>query len=217
MHISEGVLSMTPAGQEVLIAGAAATAVGTAIGLWKLDYHHMPRVGVLSAAFYVVSLIQVPLGPTSVHLVLSGLMGLVLGWGAFPAVLVALVLQAVTASVGGVTTLGINTLIMAGPAVACHYMYRSVVGNRRHGVVLAAGFAAGVTGILIGAALNAGALMAAGKSYELLSLGVFAAHLPLAAVEGLVTANVVVLLRKVRPEMLAAPLLVPRAQEAVYG
>ena len=91
MHIYEGVFAATPHGQLLLLAGAAATAAGTAIGLRKLDYQRMPQAAVLTAAFFVASLIHVPLGATSVHLVLNGLLGLVLGWAAFPAVLVALV------------------------------------------------------------------------------------------------------------------------------
>jgi ABC-type Co2+ transport system permease subunit len=75
MHISEGVLS--PA---VLGGGAALTVVGTAIGLKKLDYEAIPRVAILSAAFFVASLIHVPVGPVGLHLVLNGLMGLLLGW-----------------------------------------------------------------------------------------------------------------------------------------
>ena len=57
MHISEGVLS-TP----VLLSGAALTVVGTAIGLKKMDYDRIPQVAVLSAAFFVASLIHVPIG-----------------------------------------------------------------------------------------------------------------------------------------------------------
>ncbi len=110
MHIYEGILAATPAGREVLLAGAAAAAVGTAVGLWRLDYDRIPRTAVLSAAFFVASVIQVPLGPTSVHLLLGGLMGLVLGWSAFPAVLIALLLQAVFFSIGGLTRWGSTRL-----------------------------------------------------------------------------------------------------------
>ena len=58
MHISEGVLS--PA---VLAGGAALAVAGTAIGLKKLDYEAIPRVAILSAAFFVATLIHVPVGP----------------------------------------------------------------------------------------------------------------------------------------------------------
>src|SRR5512147_1129646 len=79
MHISEGVLS--PA---VLAGGAGLAAAGCAIGLKKLDYEAIPRVAILSAAFFVASLIHVPIGPVGAHLVLNGLMGLLLGWVAVP-------------------------------------------------------------------------------------------------------------------------------------
>jgi cobalt/nickel transport system permease protein len=159
MHISEGVLSVSLAGQGVLLAGVGATVAGTAIGLRKLDAERVPQVAVLSSAFFVASLIPIPLGPTYVHLVLCGLMGLVLGWSAFPAVLVALVLQAVLFSMGGPTTLGINTFVMAAPAVACHYLFRSGVGSTRPTLVVAGGFLAGMMGVLLGATLNATALV----------------------------------------------------------
>jgi len=74
MHISEGVLS--PA---ILIGGTVLTTAGVAIGLKKLDQDEIPLIGILSAAFFVASLIHVPVGPASVHLVLNGLLGLILG------------------------------------------------------------------------------------------------------------------------------------------
>ncbi len=123
MHIPEGFLSGTPGGIGVLAAGAAVAATGTAIGLRKIDYEQMPRVAMLSAAFFVASLVHVPLGGTSVHLVLNGLVGLILGWAAFPAILIALFLQAVFFGFGGVTTLGLNTVTMALPAVAAYYLF----------------------------------------------------------------------------------------------
>ena len=207
MHIYEGVLAGTLQGQSLLLAGAAAAAVGTAVGLRKLDYDRVPQVAVLSAAFFVASLIHVPLGPTSVHLVLSGLLGLVLGWAAFPAVLIALVLQAVFFSFGGPTTLGLNTLVMALPGVVCYYLFHSAVRNGSEPWVFAAGFAAGATAIILGASLTAAVLMLAGKQFEVCATMVLVGYLPLVLIEGFVTGSVVVLVRKVRPELLDAPLL----------
>jgi len=207
VHIYEGFLAATPSGQAVLVAGATAAAVATAIGLKKIDYERVPQIAVLSSAFFVASLIHVPIGPSSEHLVLCGLLGLVLGWAAFPAVFVALLLQAVFFSYGGLTTLGVNTLIMAVPAVSCHYLFRDAVRSRNEGTVFAVGFAAGGIAILLGALLAAGAIWAAGAEFRMFSKLVVLGHLPLVVVEGLVTGSVVVLLRKVRPELLEAPLL----------
>lgn len=217
MHIHEGILAGTAHGREILLAGAALTAAGAAVGLYKLDYERVPRVAVLSAAFFVASLIHVPLGPGSEHLVLCGLLGLVLGWAAFPAVLVALVLQAVFFSFGGPTTLGLNTLNMALPAVICHYLFRGAVRSDNEAVVFTAGFAAGATGILLGAVLCAGSLALAGEQFVGVGKLVAALHAPLAVVEGLATGSVVVLLRKVRPELLDAPLLAVSPKEVLHG
>jgi cobalt/nickel transport system permease protein len=217
MHIYEGILAATPHGQEVLLAGTAAAVVGTAIGLYKMDHQRLPATAVLSSVFFVASLVQVPVPPTSVHLVLTGLMGLVLGWAAFPAVLVGLLLQTVFLSPMGVTTLGLNTLVMALPAVACHYLYRAAASCSRQQLVLFAGFAAGATAILLSALLSAGALMLAGKQFADIGRLFFWVHLPSALIEGTVTASVVVLLRKVRPEVLQAPLLSSPIEELCDG
>ena len=113
MHISEGVLSAP-----VLVSGGVLAAAGTAIGLKKIDYDQLARVGILSATFFVASLVHVPLfGPVSIHLIMNGLVGLLLGWAAFPAILVALLLQAVFFQFGGVPKLGVNTNIMGLPGV----------------------------------------------------------------------------------------------------
>jgi len=196
MHISEGVLS--PA---VLGGGAALTAVGTAIGLKKLDYKAIPRVAILSAAFFVASLIHVPVGPVGLHLVLNGLMGLLLGWLAFPAILIALFLQALLFQFGGLTVLGVNTFTMATPAVICFYLYRGLL--RRGGrLALAAAFACGATAILLSAMLVAVALLTTGQAFLEVAELVALAHVPVIIIEGIITLFVFVFLKKVRPEML---------------
>ncbi|MBT8354287.1 MAG: cobalt transporter CbiM, partial [Desulfofustis sp.] len=112
MHISEGILSAP-----VLLGGASLTAVGTMIGLKKLDLDRIMEVSMLTATFFVASLIHVPIGPASIHLVLSGLLGIILGWVCFPAIVVGLLMQAVFFQYGGLMVLGVNAVIMAFPAV----------------------------------------------------------------------------------------------------
>ncbi len=214
MHITEGVLSGSPEGVAVLVVGMAATAVGTAVGLRKMDYERVPQVAVLTSAFFVVSLVSVPLGGTQVHLVLIGLLGLILGWAAFPAVLVALLLQLMMFGVGGgPTTLGINTLAMALPAVVCYYLFHRAAHARSEARTFLAGFAAGAMGALLGATVVSGAMLLSGREFTLLAASAWGMHLLIAPVEGLVTGAGVVFLRKVRPELLDAPLLVPSSAE----
>ncbi|MCC6126252.1 MAG: cobalt transporter CbiM [Pirellulales bacterium] len=216
MHIYEGVLLVSERGREVLLAGATLAVLGTGIGLRRLEPERLPRAAVLSAAFFVVSLVHVPLWPSSVHLLLTGLMGVMLGWSAFPAVLVALLLQAMLFSYGGLTALGLNAFIMAAPAVACHYLFRRAAASENERLALGGGFAAGATAILLSGLLMAGSLMLGGRT-EFDSLGKILAilQIPLAVIEGLVAASAVALIRKVRPELIAAPILaaIPRERE----
>src|SRR5271167_1152486 len=99
MHIGEGILTATPAGQGALLAGTIVAVAGTMIGLRRLDEEQIPKAAVLGSAFFVASAIQAPMFGSSVHLILSGLMGLVLGWAVFPVVLAGLILQIVFFSI----------------------------------------------------------------------------------------------------------------------
>ncbi len=207
MHITEGLLSTSTEGMLVLGAGAAVAATGTAIGLRRFDYERVPQVAMLSAAFFVASLIHVPLGFTTVHLVLNGLVGLVLGWAAFPALLVALLLQAVLFGFGGPTSLGINTTAMALPAVVCFGLFHRFAVGQNDAIAALSGFCAGALGILLGSIIAGAALLGAGEHFAAVWKLVILAHLPVAMIEGAVTSSVLVFLRKVRPELLQSPLL----------
>jgi cobalt/nickel transport system permease protein len=196
MHISEGVLS-----GPVLISGGALAAVGTAIGLKKLDYDRIAQAGILSAAFFVASLIHVPIGPANAHLILNGVVGLLLGWAAFPAILVALVLQAVLFQFGGITALGVNTIIMALPAVFCYFMCSPFL-HKKSALALTAAFACGFLSVALSALILALALVFTEENFFEVSAIVIAAHIPVMIIEGLVTAMCVAFLKKVQPSML---------------
>ena len=197
MHISEGVLSPS-----VLVVGAALTAAGVAMGLKKMDNEKIPRVAVLTAAFFVASLIRVPVGPSAVHLVLNGLLGLVLGWAAFPAILVGLALQALLFQFGGLTTLGVNTFIMAMPAILCYYLFGRSITLKNPGVATALAFACGFFAILLSSLLLAMCLIFTGESFMEAAKVLVLAHLPVMFLEGLVVAFCLAFLMKVKPELL---------------
>ncbi|MCP4665040.1 MAG: cobalt transporter CbiM [Deltaproteobacteria bacterium] len=197
MHISEGVLS-----GPVLLSGAALAAAGTAVGLKHLDYERIAQAGVLSAAFFVASLIHVPIGPSSVHLVLNGIVGLLLGWSAFPAILVALVLQALFFQFGGITTLGVNTVIMALPAVLCYLLFGRM-SRKKTAPALFAAFACGFLSLFLAAVLVGVALIFTEERFLGVSGLVVMVNLPVMIIEGIITSFCVAFLRKVHPVMLA--------------
>lgn len=195
MHISEGVLSVP-----VLLGGAALTIVGTAIGLRRVGHERLMTVAVMAAAFFVGSLIHVPIGPANAHLVLNGLLGAILGPAAFPAILVALTLQAVLFQYGGLTALGVNAFNMAFPAVVCWVLFRPLFATGRTAAL--GGFACGFAGVLLAALLTAFSLALSDEAFGTAATVLVVGHLPVMVVEGLVTAMAVAFFAKSRPELL---------------
>jgi cobalt/nickel transport system permease protein len=209
MHISEGILPW-----QTLAAGAALTAAGVAIGLKRLKVERVPLVAALASTFFVASLIHLPTPGSSVHLILNGLTGLLLGWAAFPALLVALGLQAVFFQFGGISTLGVNSFNMAFPAVLCYYLFHRTVTGRSDKRAAAAAFGAGALSVLLAWGFLALELRTAGKPFEVAILLNLFWHLPVMLIEGLVTMSAVTFLRKVRPELLGPLHERPPAQSA---
>lgn len=196
MHISEGVLS-----GPVLASGAVLAIAGTGIGLKKIDYDRIVHVAILASSFFVASLIHVNIGPASAHLILNGIVGLMLGFAAFPAILTALLLQAIFFQYGGLTTLGVNVVVMATPAVLSHYLFLPLLG-RSSTLTFIGGFLAGLFSILCSALLLGAALWFTDQNFFETSLTIIAAHIPVMIIEGIVTGFCVAFLLKVYPEIL---------------
>ena len=211
MHIPDGILPVP-----VTVAGYAATAAVTWYSVRQINQKanpraEVPKASLLTAAFFVASWIHIPVPPASVHLVLNGMMGAVLGWFAFPAILIGLFFQAVMFQHGGLTTLGVNALIMGVPALAAHGIFRLRKlgkGDVSRVKTAVAGFAGGGMAVMLSVALFAGILItnipadidAATERAAIITLA--AAHLPLLAVEGTVTAALAVFIQRVRPGLL---------------
>ncbi len=196
MHISEGVLA--PA---ILGLGAVLTAGGTALGLRRLEYDRLMTVAILAAAFFVGSLIHVPIGPSSAHLILNGLLGAILGWAAFPAILVALTLQAVLFQYGGITVIGVNTFNMALPAVVAFYALRPFLSRPGRSRAIGA-FCCGALSVAGAGLLTALSLSLTSEGFIQAATLLFLAHIPVMIVEGIVTMLAISFLAKVRPELL---------------
>jgi cobalt/nickel transport system permease protein len=196
MHISEGFL--TP---RALAIGWAAAGVGAAISLKKTNPDKIVRVAVMSSAFFLASLIHVKIGPASTHLTLIGPLGLILGWASFSAAMTALLLQAVLFQFGGLLVLGVNTFDMALPALLSYLLFGRTVRSGGAMASSVAAFAAGFCAPLMGAGLLSLflGLGSPGGSLTGAAKAVFAAHVPLALVEGAITASCAAFLRKTPP------------------
>lgn len=197
MHISEGILT-----GPVLLGGGVLTILGTAIGLKRLNYERIMTVALLASTFFVASLIHVPIGPVSAHLLLGGLMGIILGWAAFPAILIALLLQALFFQYGGLLVLGVNTFNIAAPAVLCGLILRPWLHRGRYRQLTAA-FVAGFCSLLLSALLTAGTLWFSDRGFGRAAAILVAGNVPVMLIEGGITLFIVGFLARVHPEILA--------------
>lgn len=202
-HIPDGVLSLP-----VLAVGTLAGAGGLWLGVRQLVDRDIPQTALLAAVFFIASSLAFPLGPTSVHLLLGGLIGFMLGWKAFPAIFVGLLLQALLFGFGGLTVLGVDLVNMALPGVLLAMIARPFIssGSPARSAALA-GLVAALS-VLVTAGL-VGLEIAVSEPAFAPAIGVMAvAYLPLALIEALVTAFVTLYLLKVKPEMIGASALI---------
>ncbi len=198
MHLSDGVIK----DWWLIALGWAWAAVGVTWGLVKVRVERLPHVAVLGAAFFVASLIHLKLGPTSFHPVLSGLIGITLGWAAAPVIFVGLTLQCLLFSFGGLSVLGLNTLNMAGPAVAAHFVFRRwILGSDGIGSLVAA-FLGGALPIVVSSWMIFVELWITGDAMLAVAVTQAVVHLVLAVAEGVLTALVISYLKRVDSTLL---------------
>jgi len=196
MHISEGILSLP-----VITAGYALSAAGVGIGLKQLKDKDIVKTAVLSSAFFVASLIHVPVGPSNVHLILNGLLGLMLGSVGFCAIFVALLLQAILFQFGGVTTLGVNTFNMAMPAWICFLLFSRLIKENKVPLAIV-GFLGGFISVGLSAAGLSLSLILSGEHFESSAKIILIAHIPVMIIDGIITGVALQFIKKVKPEML---------------
>ena len=212
MHIPDGLL---PA--QVCAAGYAIAVPVTWYSLRKINRQPDPTTGIpkaalLTATFFVASSIHIPVPPASVHLVLNGLLGAILGYYAFPAILIGLFFQAVIIGHGGLTTLGVNSVMMGVPALLAYQVFQlRHVFPRRINARVVNGFCAfwaGVVGIAIASIIFFSLIiMTLPSGFDTTTeqsaiYGLSLAHIPLAILEGIFTAMLVLFLMRVKPELL---------------
>jgi cobalt/nickel transport system permease protein len=209
MHISDGVLPLS-----VTIGGYAASAALVAWSAHRTHSEEMPKLAVMTAAFFVASLIHVPFGPTSVHLIIPGLTGALLGPSAFLSISLGLLLQSLLFQFGGLTALGANALMMGLPALACGWIFQKFKGRTisRHAIV---GGGAGAVGTALAAIILAVLLSTGGEDFFGVAKIALLAHVPVFIIEGLVSAFTIGFLARVKPELLQPPYL--RLQKAVHA
>ncbi len=197
MHIADGVLS-TP-----VAAGTSAVTAATLVYSVKgMREEEIPKTSLMAGVFFAVSLISIPVGPSTIHPLFAGLLGVVLGRRAPLAIFVGLLLQAVLFQHGGLTTLGANTLMLAIPALLSYKLFYGMA-NRP---VFLRGALVGGLAVMVTVALLIVLLFLTDPRFGEGTLSVInilaVGHLPLVVIEALVTGSALQLIQKAKPGML---------------
>jgi len=197
VHISDGVLPPIMLG-----AGFVLTVALLYFSLKGMKAEEIPKVSLITAALFGASLMHFPVGPTSVHLVMNGLAGILLSRRAYASAFVALSLQAVFFQHGGITSLGVNAFNVGFPALLAWQLFerrRGLPSPSREAVF---GGLAGGLAVLVSVLLVSMELLILGEAFQEISIFVIGAHLPVILIETVVTGSAAGLLMRVMPEML---------------
>ncbi len=195
MHISDGILS-----SEVVITTSIISVALVAYSLKDIKNKNIAIISAMGAIFFIASFIHIPLGPTQIHLVLIGIIGIILGSQVFLALLVALLLQATLLGFGGLSSLGANLIIMALPAFIIYILVRMKLLNFLNEKLKY--FMIGFIPVFLSTLLLALILALSKDEYILASYTILLANIPAMIIEGLVTLFLINYLKKSMPELL---------------
>ena len=196
MHISDGVLPIS-----VAVGGYVASAALVAWSARRTRSEDLPKLAVMTAAFFIASLVHVPFGPTSVHLIIPGLTGALLGSSAFLSIGLGLLLQSLLFQFGGITALGANALMMGLPALACGWFFQKYKGCTQLRQAIIGGLA-GALGTVLAAIILAALLVTGGEDFFGIAKIALLAHVPVIIIEGVVSAFTIGFLARVKPALL---------------
>ncbi|SPD72914.1 Cobalamin (Vitamin B12) biosynthesis CbiM protein [uncultured Desulfobacterium sp.] len=196
MHISDGVLPIS-----VTVGGYVAGAALAALSARRTKSEDLPKLAVMTSAFFVASLVHVPFGPTSVHLILPGLTGALLGQSAFLSISLGLLLQSLLFQFGGLTALGANALMMGLPALACGWLFQKFKGRTRMRQAVVGGLI-GALGTVLAATILALLLITGGEDFFGVVKIALLAHVPVIIIEGVISAFTIAFLGRVKPVLL---------------
>lgn len=193
MHISEGILN-TP----TLVVGWAISAPLCAYALYKIPQNEIPKIALLSALFFIGSFIHIPFGPTSFHLILSGLVGALGGGYAILSIAVALIFQALLFGFGGLGVLGINILVLSLPTITIWYFLKPTITTLKTYQL----FLGGALPTLFSLILLSAILLSNHIKLEYGVMAIFLYNIPLLIIEGLICVFSVRFILKYMPKVL---------------
>lgn len=199
MHLSDGVLSTGA------VIATSAIAGGMLVKAFKdVKEEEIPKISLMTATFFTFALISFPVGPSTVHPLLGGLIGIMLGTRSTIAIFIGLLLQAILFQHGGLTTLGMNTIMVSIPAIIAHKLFAGLLVKKKN-ISLSAGLA-GASSVILTVAILSIVLFLSSSSYgegflsviNILAIG----HIPLAIGEAILTSFIIAFIHRTRPNVL---------------
>lgn len=184
------------------------------VGCWRMRDRDIPLVALITAAFFIASSIRVPVPYGSVHLILNGMVGIMLGYRAGLSLLIGLTLQALLVGHGGIVAIGVNTTVQAIPAFIVGGLFQLAAmrwsGDRLAilgGILsfLAVIATVALQSVLVWLAGDAGVMPAA------IWLGI---HIPVGIIEGIVVGFMIHFLARVKPELIGVRRIVDAMPES---
>ena len=190
MHIADGLLPTHISIAADVVAVGAVYASGR-----NLDADEIPRMGIFTAALFIISLIHFPLAGAAIPLGLFGIAGILFGKRAFPIIFITLLFQSLIFQHGGLISIGVNALTMGSGALAGWLVWDLVSMNQKVKAFLCGFFGIFIPALFVSLLfyfLNYGKGMAFFMSV----------YIPAAAIEGALTTTAVAFFYKVEPGLL---------------
>jgi cobalt/nickel transport system permease protein len=217
LHIPDGVLPVLLWAPGLLLALVLLVLSARALGHQR---HQLAYQGALGALVLAAMAITVPLGPLGYHLSLVGPVGVLLGPASAYQVVVIVSGVLALAGHGGLTTVGLNALVLGAGAAVARPCYRAIARAASPPVAMACATVVSqvVSGALWLAVVSGVPGLETAHDHAHAAAGVLAGvALPLLAlgtvVEALVGYGMARFLARVRPDLLPGPVRAPRTAE----
>jgi len=224
MHMADALLSPTVGGTFLAVSGGMLIYSARRVGR-EADERRVPLMGVLGAFVFAAQMINfsIPGTGSSGHLGGGMLLAILLGpHAAFLVIASVLVVQCLFFLDGGIVALGTNIFNLGvWPCFLGLLIYGAIAGSRHRGtrlwlaavISVVASVELGALGVVLQTLLSGRTDLPFGR-FAALMMGI---HLPIALVEGVVTAGVVQYVRALRPSVAGPPALRATAPSASSG
>ncbi|QKF73252.1 cobalt/nickel ECF transporter CbiMNQO, S component CbiM [Aliarcobacter faecis] len=195
MHISDGILSL-----EVAIVSSIVAFSFFIYSFKNLSNEKIALASAFSALFFVTSFIHIPFGPTQIHLMLIGFIGMFLGSVAIFSISLALILQALLLGFGGLSSIGANILVMGVSSYLVFLLFKLEIFKRLNEKIKF--FLIGFSGVFISSFILFFLLIFSKEEYKKVAYSILIVNIPTMILEGLVTLFLFLYIKKTMPNLL---------------